>query len=168
MRGLTKALTGENEYGTSYRPFPIKRAGGGEVDYFQDPMGAPSAPVTAMASTMAGKDNKVSIMRPTNSSSQPPMYPAQIPMGTPKHTAIETAKQLAYKAARAPYNNRLKISRPKSSVPSQFNFDGAANVLLRCCSVGECGAIHSAVSETNSKVKRNTKLSAARLSRCSH
>jgi hypothetical protein len=47
MRGLTKALTGENEYGTSYRPFPIKRAGGGEVDYFQDPMGAPSAPVTA-------------------------------------------------------------------------------------------------------------------------
>jgi hypothetical protein len=47
MRGLTKALTGENEYGTSYRPFPIKRADGGEVAYFQDPMGAPSAPVTA-------------------------------------------------------------------------------------------------------------------------
>jgi len=47
MRGLTKALTGENEYGTSYRPFPIKRADGGEVGYFQDPMGAPSAPVTA-------------------------------------------------------------------------------------------------------------------------
>jgi hypothetical protein len=60
------------------------------------------------------------------------MYPAQIPMGTPKHTAIETAKQLAYKAARAPNNNRLKISRPKSSVPSQFNFDGAAIVLLQC------------------------------------
>lgn len=47
LRFIKKALTGENEYGTSYRPFPIKRANGGEVDYFQDPMGAPSAPVTA-------------------------------------------------------------------------------------------------------------------------
>ena len=47
LRFIQKALTAENEYGTSYRPFPIKRANGGEVDYFQDPMGAPSAPVTA-------------------------------------------------------------------------------------------------------------------------
>jgi hypothetical protein len=47
LRFIKKSLTGENEYGTSYRPFPIKRANGGEVDYFQDPMGAPSAPVTA-------------------------------------------------------------------------------------------------------------------------
>jgi hypothetical protein len=46
LRFIQKTLTGENEYGTSYRPFPIKRANGGEVDYFQDPMGAPSAPVT--------------------------------------------------------------------------------------------------------------------------
>jgi hypothetical protein len=46
LRFIKKALTGENEYGTSSRPFPIKRANGGEVDYFQDPMGAPSAPVT--------------------------------------------------------------------------------------------------------------------------
>ena len=57
MRGLTKALTGENEYGTSYRPFPIKRADGGEVAYFQDPMGAPSAPVTA-DTFVKGKDFK--------------------------------------------------------------------------------------------------------------
>jgi hypothetical protein len=52
LRFIKKALTGENEYGTSYRPFPIKRAKGspetGEVGYFQDPMGVPdSGPVTA-------------------------------------------------------------------------------------------------------------------------
>jgi hypothetical protein len=52
MRGLTKAMTGENEYGTSYRPFPIKRAKGspetGEVASFQDPFGVPdSGPVTS-------------------------------------------------------------------------------------------------------------------------
>jgi hypothetical protein len=52
LRFIKKTLTGENEYGTSYRPFPIKRAGGspetGEVGYFQDPMGVPdSGPVTA-------------------------------------------------------------------------------------------------------------------------
>ena len=52
LRFIQKALTGENEYGTSYRPFPIKRAKGspetGEVGYFQDPFGVPdSGPVTA-------------------------------------------------------------------------------------------------------------------------
>jgi hypothetical protein len=52
LRFIQKSLTGENEYGTSYRPFPIKRAGGspetGEVGYFQDPFGVPdSGPVTA-------------------------------------------------------------------------------------------------------------------------
>jgi hypothetical protein len=52
LRFIKKTLTGENEYGTSYRPFPIKRAKGspetGEVGYFQDPMGVPdSGPVTA-------------------------------------------------------------------------------------------------------------------------
>jgi hypothetical protein len=52
LRFIKKTLTGENEYGTSYRPFPIKRAGGspetGEVGYFQDPMGVPdSGPITA-------------------------------------------------------------------------------------------------------------------------
>lgn len=52
MRGLTRALTGPDEYGTPYRPFPIKRANGspetGEVGYFQDPFGVPdSGPVTA-------------------------------------------------------------------------------------------------------------------------
>jgi hypothetical protein len=51
LRFIQKSLTGENEYGTSYRPFPIKRAGGspetGEVGYFQDPFGVPdSGPVT--------------------------------------------------------------------------------------------------------------------------
>ena len=52
LRFIKKALTGENEYGTSYQPFPIKRAKGspetGEVGYFQDPFGVPdSGPVTA-------------------------------------------------------------------------------------------------------------------------
>ena len=52
LRFIQKTLTGENEYGTSYRPFPIKRAKGspetGEVGYFQDPFGVPdSGPVTA-------------------------------------------------------------------------------------------------------------------------
>ena len=52
LRFIQKNLTGENEYGTSYRPFPIKRAKGspetGEVGYFQDPFGVPdSGPVTA-------------------------------------------------------------------------------------------------------------------------
>jgi hypothetical protein len=52
LRFIQKALTGENEYSTSNRPFPIKRAKGspetGEVGYFQDPFGVPdSGPVTA-------------------------------------------------------------------------------------------------------------------------
>jgi len=52
LRFIQKNLTGENEYGTSYRPFPIKRAKGspetGEVGYFQDPFGVPdSGPVTS-------------------------------------------------------------------------------------------------------------------------
>jgi hypothetical protein len=52
LRFIQKSLTGKDEYGTSSRPFPIKRAGGspetGEVGYFQDPFGVPdSGPVTA-------------------------------------------------------------------------------------------------------------------------
>ena len=55
----------------------------------------PSAPVTAIASTMAGNDRNVSITRLMISSVQPPKNPAASPTGRPIATATLTASRLA-------------------------------------------------------------------------
>ena len=55
----------------------------------------PSAPVTAIASTMAGNDRKVSMTRLMMSSVQPPKKPAISPTGRPIATATLTASRLA-------------------------------------------------------------------------
>ena len=62
----------------------------------------PRAPVTAIASTMAGNDRKVSITRLMMSSVQPPKKPAINPTGNPMATATLTASRLAYTVAGAP------------------------------------------------------------------
>ncbi len=55
----------------------------------------PSAPVTAIASTMAGNDRNVSMTRLMMSSVQPPKKPAASPTGRPIRIATLTASRLA-------------------------------------------------------------------------
>ena len=55
----------------------------------------PSAPVTAMASTIAGNESKVSMTRLMMSSVQPPKKPATSPTGTPIGDRDVTASTLA-------------------------------------------------------------------------
>ena len=62
----------------------------------------PSAPVTPIASTIAGNDRSASITRLIASSTQPPRNPASNPTGMPIRHAIATARKLAYSVAGAP------------------------------------------------------------------
>ena len=55
----------------------------------------PSAPVTAIASTIAGNDRNVSMTRLIRSSIHPPKKPAIRPTGRPMAIATLTASRLA-------------------------------------------------------------------------
>ena len=125
----------------------------------------PKAPVTPMASTMAGKDSKVSTTRLIASSSQPPTKPAIRPTGMPIRQAMLTARKLAYSVAGAPWISRLSTSRPRSSVPSQWSPLGGSSMLLTFCAVGECGAITVANTATPTRNSRKPRLRQARRSR---
>ena len=55
----------------------------------------PSAPVTAIASTIGGNDSSASMKRLTISSIQPPRKPMISPIGTPSTMATPTASSEA-------------------------------------------------------------------------
>ena len=91
----------------------------------------------AMASRTAGKANSTSIRFITIVSSRPPRSPTRTPSSVPTTRAMPTEKRPTSKEALAPCRMRLRMSRPKSSVPSQKVGLGGAKRLDICIAVGE-------------------------------
>ena len=84
--------------------------------------------MTTRASRMLGKAVSASLRRIRISSTGPPKYPVRAPVRQP-HTAPMARVARAMEAvAPAPLRTRLKISRPKLSVPIQWAGDGGSNL----------------------------------------
>ncbi len=86
----------------------------------------PKAAVTAMARMICGKAKTRSVSRINASSASRPRYPATSPSRPPTSRASETMASASGIDNRAPYTTRLKMSRPRESVPNQWAAEGAA------------------------------------------
>jgi hypothetical protein len=78
------------------------------------------------ARTKVGRTRKKSVMRMSVVSTQPPMNPLTIPTNTPMATVTTVASSPMIIDTRAPWNVRLRMSRPSSSVPRMCSASGAA------------------------------------------
>ncbi len=124
---------------------------------------APNSAATVSARTRGGKENRASISRMTVVSNQPRKYPAINPIGRATTMAIPTISKVARSETRAPQMRRLKMSRPRSSVPSQCAPDGAALRALRSAKFGLYGAINgAAIAATVSKIRYKSATTARR------
>ena len=85
----------------------------------------PKNAASAMARIKKGAASRASVQREITASVQPPKYPAMMPKGTPRPSAIATETTPASKEACAPQIRRDSTSRPNSSVPSQCAAEGA-------------------------------------------
>ena len=77
----------------------------------------PNTATTTMARRILGKDIKMSIERIMTRSRFPPKYPAMRPRNVPKVSDIITTQKPIIIDILEPNIIRLKISRPRSSVP---------------------------------------------------
>ena len=89
------------------------------------------------ASRMLGNAVTASLMRISASSSQPPKYPVKAPTSVPTAAPMHTVAALMKKVVPAPASTRLKMSRPKLSVPNRCRRHGARNFSLPDMAVGE-------------------------------
>jgi len=78
----------------------------------------PSAKTTPMASRMYGMARNTSATRMTTASVRPPWKPARRPSETPIRAESVTADSPTPREIRPPWTMRLKMSRPRWSVPS--------------------------------------------------
>ena len=105
---------------------------------------APSRAATVRASTSGGKENRASITRMVTVSNQPRRKPAMIPRGRATTMAMATISKVARRETRPPQMIRERMSRPRSSVPSQWWALGAALMARRSWALGLCGATSGA------------------------
>ncbi len=97
----------------------------------------PSAPVTAIASTMAGNDRKVSMMRLMMSSIQPPKIAGDQADRQADQDRDADREQAGIDGGRRAVDQAAEnMSRPRSSVPSRCAGPGGASMLLTSCAVG--------------------------------
>ena len=111
----------------------------------------PRNAANAIARIRNGEASIASTSRPMIISVLPPANPASNPIGTPTPVAIVTEITPAVRLARAPQIIRLSTSRPFSSVPIQFNQDGALRIIVQLVLIGSNGAIHGANTATTMK-----------------
>ena len=77
----------------------------------------PNAVMTNSASKMAGKAKKMSIVRIIMLSTRPPAYADMVPISVPARLERATEANATYSELLAPRIRRLRMSRPKRSVP---------------------------------------------------
>ena len=82
------------------------------------------------------------------------------PKGTPMATAIATEMTPASSDARAPQIMRERMSRPRSSVPSQYSVEGALRIADQLVALGS--GIGSSGAKTASSVKKTMMMQPAR------
>src|SRR3954447_4827360 len=107
----------------------------------------PVTETSAIATSRNGTDSTTSISRARIVSVIPPRNPAASPSTTPMTTVIAVAAPPTSSDTRAPYAIRTRMSRPRSSVPSQnvpFGPRGnpsGVSPMSRYCSFGGCPVI---------------------------
>ena len=102
-------------------------------------MSAPSNAATVRARMSGGNEKRASIVRMITESTAPRKNPAIRPSGMAMTAARPTISNDARSEMRAPQIRRLRMSRPRSSVPSQCESDGPALTALMSCGVGRVG-----------------------------
>ena len=100
----------------------------------------PATATIAMANRMLGNARRRSMQRIINVSAHPPQYPAHRPRSVPTSSAAVMEAPPIRSEIREPYIIRLRISRPKSSVPRGCSNEGGSSRAYRFCSMGSCGA----------------------------
>ncbi len=94
-------------------------------------MSAPSSAATVRARMSGGNENMASMTRMITLSTAPRKKPAIRPSGMAMTAARPTISKAARSEMRAPQISRLRMSRPRSSVPSQWASEGPALTALR-------------------------------------
>ena len=84
--------------------------------------------MSTKASRMLGKAVMASLKRISASSTRPPKYPVQAPTAVPHTAPTATVLTAMRKVVPAPRRTRLKMSRPKLSVPSQWAREGPSSL----------------------------------------
>ena len=97
-------------------------------------MPAPYTAVSMMADRMAGKARVKSLSRMMVSSTQPRRAAASKPSNVPMVTPMPTATTPTRMELRAPTSSSETMSRPYTSVPSQWAALGGCSLLARSMS----------------------------------
>ena len=86
--------------------------------------------MTTSASRTLGKAVRASLIRIRISSTMPPKYPVRAPMAVPHAAPMATVARAMEAVAPAPFITRLRMSRPKLSVPMRWAREGPARSML--------------------------------------
>src|SRR5712692_3297376 len=123
----------------------------------------PTMAARKIAKTMAGNASQASVTRMMIWSTQPPTYPARIPIAVPMLPATSVPISPTISDTRAPWIRRLRMSRPWKSVPSgvvqlppSIQNGGSNTFAPFTGSVGSCGAMRSAKIATSIRPPRMT------------
>ena len=118
---------------------------------------APSSAATVRARISGGNEKRASIVRMITESTAPRKNPAIRPSGMATTAARPTISNAARSEMRAPQMRRLRMSRPRSSVPSQCEADGPALTALMSWAFGGCGATSGAKMAATITIRRKTR-----------
>src|SRR5262244_862882 len=80
----------------------------------------PTAATRTSASKIVGKDSEMSTSRMSRESTRPPKYPEISPSAVPTMPPTKIAIADTVRETRAPWINRLRMSRPSLSVPRRW------------------------------------------------
>ena len=126
---------------------------------------APRRAATVRARTSGGKENRASITRMVTESTQPRRKPANSPRGSATTMARATISKVARSETRPPQMIRLRMSRPRSSVPRRWWRLGPASMASRSWALGSCGATSGAKMAATIMTTRNPRPATAQWSR---
>ncbi len=118
---------------------------------------APSRAATVRARINGGNEKSASMVRMITLSTAPRKKPAMRPSGMAKTAASATISNAARSEIRAPQISRLRMSRPRSSVPSQCAAEGPALMALMSWTSGECGATQGAKMAATMTIRRKSR-----------
>src|SRR5262245_984167 len=110
----------------------------------------PTAATRTSASKIVGKDSEISTSRMSSPSVRPPKYPEISPSAVPTMPPTKIAMADTVRDTRAPWINRLKMSRPSLSVPRRWAElppscqTGGLSRLASDPFSGSCGATYGA------------------------
>src|SRR5689334_17836525 len=116
---MTTARAIRAEVGDSNRPAMM----------ISDGSDAPNAATHTSANRICGMAMATSAVRMSSWSASPRVDAASRPHAVPSTSAITTAPPATDSDSRPPYSSRASMSRPSSSVPSQYRADAGAKAL---------------------------------------